>query len=192
MKITCFILTGALLSQSALGIAGTQTEIWEKLKRGGLVVLMKHTAVPEDSAQAANLFLRDPSCKNERNLSAEGKTQAIKIGEKFVNQKVSVEKVLNSPYCRTTDTAMLSFKSSNPTDFLTLPMELSPDQGEKHQSQLKAQISSFSGKGNLILITHDVNISSISFETIKRNTALVVQPMGAGGFEELGTIQIFD
>jgi len=192
MKITYFILSGALLAHSALGIAGTQTEIWEKLRGGGLVVLMKHTAVPEDSAQAANLFLRDPSCKNERNLSAEGKTQAIKIGEKFVNQKVSVQKVLNSPYCRTTDTAMLSFRSSNPTDFLTLPMELSPDQAEKHQSQLKAQISSFSGKGNLVLITHDVNISSISFETIKRNTALVIQPMGEGGFEELGTIQIFD
>ena len=90
MKITYFILTGALLAQSALSIAGTQTEIWEKLRGGGLVVLMKHTAVPEDSEQAANLFLRDPSCKNERNLSVDGKIQAIKIGEKFINNNVSV------------------------------------------------------------------------------------------------------
>lgn len=192
MKILCYVLIGVLFSLHSASFADTQTDIWSKLKSGGLVVLMKHTIVPKDSENAGSLLLRDPSCKKERNLSKQGKDQAVRIGKKFIKNGVPIEDVLHSPYCRTTETARLAFNINNPVEFLTLPIELPQQQVEKYQGQLTTRIGSYTGKGNLILITHDPNISAISFETVETNTALVLQPVGDDEFEPLGKIEVFD
>jgi hypothetical protein len=55
--------------------------------------------------------------------------------------------------------------------------------------QLNQIIGSYAGKENLILITHAPNINAVSFELIKQSDFLVLQPLGADKFEELGVVR---
>lgn len=169
-----------------------QKVLWGKLKDGGLVVFVKHTSVPKDGQDNSSLMQRDSTCKEERNLSKAGRAQAVRIGQRFRAHNIPIESVMHSPYCRTKDTAKLAFNADNEIDFLSLWMGISQEEEEKYQDQLTDLVSSFSGKGNLILITHSPNISSVSFANLERNAALVVKPSGEGEFEELGQIQVFD
>lgn len=77
----------------------SQQDLWDKLRNGGLVVLMGHAKTLTDSESNTSLTERDISCKKERPLSAQGRNQAILIGEKFIKNKVPIEILFNSPYC---------------------------------------------------------------------------------------------
>ncbi len=190
MKKRYILLSMFLSLLPSMGFADSDVGIWSKLKTGGLVILMKHAAIPDDSEGAGSPMLRDPSCKKERNLSEKGKKQAAKLGENFANRRIPIERVLTSPYCRTVDTANIAFGKNNPTEYLSLLAVLSEPQAESNSEQLTLTIGSYSGKGNLILVTHDPNISSISFETVETDSFLVLQPMGGDEFEEIGKITI--
>jgi len=66
---------------------------------------------------------------------------------------------------------------------------LSPDEAEGRTQKLNQVIGSYAGDGNLILITHEPNISAVSFELMKHLDFLVIEPKGEGEFEELGVIR---
>ncbi|WP_299871040.1 histidine phosphatase family protein [uncultured Cocleimonas sp.] len=48
-------------------------------------------------------------CDNQRNLSAEGREQAKRIGLIIQKLRIPIGTVLSSPYCRTKETAKLAF-----------------------------------------------------------------------------------
>lgn len=186
MKIFNSILFAILSFQPSVSFSDTDGKIWEKLKNGGLVVLLRHTSVKEES----NGLLRDPSCLKERNLSEKGKKEAVRIGEMFTAKGVKVEQVLTSPYCRTTDTAKIAFGKGQPAEFLYVLEALPQEQAEANTEQLSQRIGSYSGKGNLVLVTHAPNINAVSFETVEKGAFLVLQPMGDSEFEEIGKINL--
>jgi len=189
-KISNLLLVASLLFCGEAA-ADSQLDIWEKLKSGGLVILMSHAAVLTDSESNTSLTERDASCKTERPLSNEGKNQAVSMGRRFKSRSIPIVEILNSPYCRTSDTASLAFNINHATEYLRLWIPLSKQQADDYLKNMVNKISQFSGSGNLVLITHSPNISAISFEDIVTGTALVVQPKGNGEFEELGKIDIF-
>ena len=168
-----------------MSFSDTDGKIWEKLKNGGLVVLMRHTSVKK-----GNSLLRDPSCLKERNLSEKGKKEAARIGEMFAAKGVIIEKVLTSPYCRTTDTAKIAFGRGQPVEFLSVLKALPQEQAEANTDQLTQTIGLYSGSGNLILITHAPNIYAVSFETVEKGAFLVLRPVGDHEFEEIGKINL--
>lgn len=186
---TGYLLFSVFLSfQSSISFADSETQIWEKLRKGGLVVLMKHASVNRGN-ESGNPVLRDPSCQKERNLSEKGKREAAQIGEIFTSKGINIENVLTSPYCRTTDTARIAFGRGEPVRFLSLLEALSQEHAEANTEQLSSLIGSYTGKGNLILITHTPNINAISFETVEKGSFLVLMPMGGNEFEEIGKIK---
>lgn len=186
MKFFVSILFAILYFQPSLSFSVTDEKIWEKLKNGGLVVLMRHTS----TIQKDNPLLRDPSCLKERKLSEKGKNEAARIGEMFTAKGVSINKVLTSPYCRTTHTAKIAFGSSQPVEFLSVLEALTQEQAEANTDQLTQKIGSYSGNGNLILVTHAPNINAVSFEIVEMGAFLVLQPMGNGEFEEVGKVNL--
>lgn len=186
MKVFISILFAILLFQPSIGFPDTEGQIWEKLKNGGLVVVVRHTSVIKEN----NPLLRDPSCLKERKLSEKGKKQATRIGEMFTAKGVSINKVLTSPYCRTTDTANIAFGRSEPAEFLAVLEALPQKQAEANTMKLTQEIGSYSGTGNLIMVTHAPNINTISFEPVKMGSFLVLQPTGNHEFEELGIINL--
>ena len=163
-------------------------EMWDKLAKGGKVILMRHASVDTGPGKG-DYLLRDPSCQKERNLSNQGKHEARIVGERFRKHNILISKVHYSPFCRTTDTAKLAFSGGTPADFLSLLEILGPDEAADQTERLNRIISSYVGEGNLILITHEPNIRAISFELLKHSDFLVLQPEGGEEFEELGVVR---
>jgi phosphohistidine phosphatase SixA len=97
--------------------------------------------------------------------------------------------VLHSPFCRTTDTANTAFDKASPAEYLSLLEVLEPAQAAQQTTQLNQVIESYKAKGNLVLVTHEPNISAVSFELIKHLDILVIDPNGDGEYTELGVIR---
>lgn len=186
MKIIVSIIVTILSLQPSLSFSDTEEKIWEKLKVGGLVVLMRHTTTVKEN----NPLLRDPSCLKERKLSEKGKKEAARIGNNFTAKGVPINKVLTSPYCRTTDTGKIAFARGEPAEFLSVLEALPQKQAEANTETLRQKIASYSGTGNLVLITHAPNINAISFESVEMGAFLVLKPMGEHEFEEIGKINL--
>lgn len=186
MKIFISLLFAAFSFYPSVGLTNVEGEIWEKLKAGGLVVLARHASV----IKKENGLHRDPSCLKERKLSEKGKKQATRIGAIFTAKGVPINKVLASPYCRTTDTANIAFGKSQPAAFLSLLEALPQKQAEANTEKLIQKIGSYSGAGNLILVTHSPNINAVSFESVEMGAFLVLKPSGSDEFEEIGIINL--
>jgi phosphohistidine phosphatase SixA len=168
--------------------ASGNDELWSELEGGGKVVLMRHAPV-ERGADRGNPLLRDPSCKGERNLSSQGQSDAAEVGRRFREHGVPVEEVLHSPFCRTTETAKRAFGTATAVEYLSLLEILSAEEAAQQTERLNRTIGSYAGEGNLILVTHEPNINSVSFETIRHLDFVVLDPAGEAEFEELGVIR---
>jgi phosphohistidine phosphatase SixA len=186
MKTFISILLAILSFLPTMSFSDTDGKIWGKLKNGGLVVLVRHTS----TVQKDNPLLRDSSCLKERKLSEKGKKEAARIGEMFTAKGALINKVLTSPYCRTVHTAKIAFGSGQPVEFLSVLEALTQEQAEANTDQLTQKIGSYSGNGNLILVTHAPNINAVSFEIVEMGAFLVLQPMGDDEFEEVGKINL--
>ena len=186
MKVFVLVTTMFFSFQPSLSFADTEEDIWKKLKEGGLVVLMRHTTTSKEN----NPLLIDPSCAKERMLSEKGKKEAVRIGESFTAKGVLINKVLSSPYCRTTNTGEIAFSKVESAKFLSVLEALSQKQAEENTETLRQKIASYSGAGNLVLITHAPNINAVSFESVEMGAFLVLKPMGEDEFEEIGKINL--
>ena len=76
---------------------------WSALRAGGIIVF-RHALAP-GVGDPAGMQLGD--CKTQRNLDAEGRAQARRIGERLRQQQVTVGAVWSSQWCRTRETAGL-------------------------------------------------------------------------------------
>lgn len=177
-----------LLIVAMTGSVNASEDLWAVLKGGGKVILMRHAPV-ERGAESGSSLLRDPSCKSERKLSSQGKRDAEMLGSRFREHDIPVSRVMHSPFCRTTATAQITFGVANPVGYLSLLEILSPDEAMQQTEELNQVIGTYTGDGNLILVTHEPNINAVSFELMKYLDFLVLDPGGEGGFEELGVIR---
>ena len=185
---TLTILLSAFLLALPTANAAANNELWSALQEGGKVVLMRHAPVERDSGKGDPL-LRDPSCLNERNLSQQGRQDAERLGMQFKQRDIPITEALHSPYCRTTDTARLAFGDARPVEYLSLLEVLGHDEASKRTAMLEEVIAAHSGPGNLVLVTHEPNINAVSFETVRHLDAVVFEPGGGDGYEELGVIR---
>jgi phosphohistidine phosphatase SixA len=162
--------------------------LWDLLREGGKVVLLRHAPV-QQGTESGNPLLRDPSCKKEKNLSQQGRRDAEKVGRRFSEQNIPVSSVMHSPFCRTRDTARIAFGKASPAGYLSLLEILDSDEAALQTEVLNQVIGSYSGAGNLVLVTHEPNIRAVSFELMGHLDFLVVDPSDDGEFEELGVIR---
>jgi phosphohistidine phosphatase SixA len=168
--------------------AGASESLWGLLREGGKVVLLRHAPV-QQGTESGHSLLRDPSCQNEKNLSQQGKRDAETVGRRFSEHNIPVSRVMHSPFCRTRDTARIAFGQASPVGYLSLLEILDSDEAARQTELLNQVIGSYSGAGNLVLVTHEPNISAVSFELIGHLDFLVIEPMGDGEFEEIGVIR---
>jgi phosphohistidine phosphatase SixA len=185
-----FLFVGMALPVGLSGMnpVHANDELWHKLAEGGKVVLMRHAAV-RGGPGSGNSLLRDPSCKKERNLSSEGERQARDVGRQFHEHKIPVSEVRHSPFCRAADTARIAFAQGVPAGYLSLLEILGPEEAAAQTRALSQVIGGYTGAGNLVLITHEPNLSAVSFEMMKHSELLVLQPKGGSEFEELGVVR---
>lgn len=184
-QIGSFVFSVCLLFDPSPVHADDEMDIWQALQEGGLVVLMRHASVGKGDP-----LMRDPACLKEKNLSDDGKREAAMIGEVFAAKGIPIANILTSPYCRAVDTARIAFGGSQTVEFLSVLEAQPPEQAEANAKVLANRIGSYSGGGNLILVTHAPNIGAVAFETVEQGAFLVLKPEGGSAFAELGKVKL--
>ena len=130
-----------------------------QLKDGEKLIFIRHAYAP-GNGDPAGFNLND--CSTQRNLSEEGRKQAQHIGEFFNKNKIEIDKVLSSEWCRCKETAKIAFKNYSTNSFLN--SFYSSKFSKNKDKQVRAfnnYIKNLETKKNLILVTHYVFISEV-------------------------------
>ena len=130
-----------------------------QLEDGGKLIFIRHAYAP-GSGDPNNFNLND--CSTQRNLSDDGRKQAKYIGEFFKENKIKIDKVLSSEWCRCKETAKISFKNFSTKSFLNSFYSLKYAKNKNKQIEaLNNYIKDFKGNKNLVFVTHYVLISEV-------------------------------
>ncbi len=130
-----------------------------QLEDGGKLIFIRHAYAP-GNGDPAGFNLND--CSTQRNLSDDGRKQAQRIGEFFNKNKIEIDKVLSSEWCRCKETAKIAFKNYSTNSFLN--SFYSSKFSKNKDKQVKAfnyYIKNLESKKNLIFVTHYVFISEV-------------------------------
>ena len=158
MKLLRFFLI-IFISLTSPVKADLNKKLINQLEEGGKLIFIRHAYAP-GSGDPDNFNLND--CSTQRNLSKEGQRQAEYIGEFFRNNKVKIDKVLSSEWCRCKETAKIAFKNFSTNSFLnSFYSSKFAKNKDKQVKALKEYIKKFKSDKNLVLVTHDVLISEI-------------------------------
>ena len=157
MKKVLLILIIGLLSSSSNTFSNDK--ILNSLQEGNKLVFIRHAIAP-GGGDPDNFNIKD--CSTQRNLDKKGIQQSKKIGLFFLDNKIKIDKVLSSEWCRCKDTAKIAFKNFETFDALnSFYDERFAVNKTKQIKDLKKYINNWSSNKNLVLITHFVVISSI-------------------------------
>ena len=159
-----------VLVASATALAGAQTT--DHTLQAGSVVLIRHALAPGVGDPAA-FALND--CKTQRNLNDEGRAQAARIGEVLRQQRVPVEAVWSSQWCRTRETADLAFPGMRVDKAAFNSFFGEPDSAPDQTRAAKALLDAWRGQGLLVVVTHQVNITALTGVVPASGEAVVLQ-----------------
>ena len=168
LRIILIVVASLLLSPAAATEAG-----WALLREGGQVVLLRHAMTP-GSGDPGNFNVDD--CSTQRNLSETGREQADRLGVLISVRAAHTEQVLSSRYCRCLETAQYAFDDLKPEIFEALdPLSVVLDDAQAQIAAIVERVKSFSGSGNLVMITHKENIEALTGISARQGEAVIVR-----------------
>lgn len=177
-------LTMALL---ALSHSAPAAEPWDALRQGGVLVVLRHAATEPGNGDPPGFRIED--CKTQRNLSAQGRVQAQRIGAMFAARGVRPVQVFSSAWCRCVDTALLAFPTVPVNNLPALDSVFLDKNRESVQTAaLREELGRLSASGVTVWVTHQSNMTALTGEYIGMGEALVLRPEGAGKFRLLGRL----
>ena len=139
--------------------ADLNKKLINQLEDGGKLIFIRHAYAP-GSGDPNNFNLND--CSTQRNLSDDGREQAKYIGDFFKENKIKIDKVLSSEWCRCKETAKIAFKDFSTNSFLnSFYSSKYAKNRDKQVKALKYYIKKFKNNNNLIFVTHYVLISEL-------------------------------
>lgn len=140
--------------------AAADEKLWSLLKAGGQVVLIRHTITTPGAGDPPGMRLDD--CSTQRNLSDAGRQHARRIGEEWRKRGIPIERVLSSPWCRCLETAQLAFGTKPQTAEALSNLFGRSENRERQVREMRALVSEYSGKGNLVLVTHGSTTAALT------------------------------
>lgn len=175
--VLCFFLPVIASAQATRDIA------WDALKQGQAVALIRHAIAPG---------LGDPpgfkigDCTTQRNLSQEGRDQARRIGEFFLEKGVKETSVYSSQWCRCLETARLL--ALGPVKELPALNSFFEDRSteETQTKQIRKFITSLSADKPVIMVTHQVNITALTGIVPSSGEIIILQLTQDGQGKVLG------
>ncbi|MGE5855537.1 MAG: histidine phosphatase family protein [Syntrophaceae bacterium] len=123
------------------------------------VILLRHAKAP-GTGDPPNFRLGD--CSTQRNLSREGREQAVRIGARLRAAGLASTTVYSSQWCRCLETA----RNLAVGPVVELPVLnsffQSPELEQKHDRLLRAWIASADLSRPAVLVTHQVSITALA------------------------------
>ena len=159
-------------------------QAWNIAQEGNKIILIRHSLAP-GGGDPVGFKIND--CKTQRNLNRTGINQSKKIGKLFKKNKVPIDQVLSSQWCRCKDTAKYAF--GNYKEFTALNSTFQFPYNKNEEKQLKELynfVKKWNGKGkNLVLITHYSIITAVTTAVPSSGEIVIADK----NFKVLGTIQ---
>ena len=145
------------------------------------MALVRHAEAP-GFGDPADFRLDD--CSTQRNLSAAGRAQAVRIGQAFARRGIAVSRVLTSRWCRCIETAQLAFGRYEPFPAL----DSLHGRRERAAGQTAAVVELLAEaprSGVLVLVTHQANIGALLGGASVRSGEILVAPLRSDGAVEV-------
>jgi phosphohistidine phosphatase SixA len=180
MVVAILVGSVALSTHAAASEAAT----WDALRRGA-IVLFRHAHAPGVGDPAG---MRIDDCATQRNLDANGRAQAKRIGEALRQAGVRAGRVLSSAWCRSRETAELAFPGRLETEPAFNSFFGDPKQRSAATAAARRILLAWRGPGALIVTTHQVNISALVGRSTASGEGIVVEPRG-GALVVVGSIR---
>jgi len=179
------ILLLAVLVLVAPAAALADDTVWELLRGGAQVVLMRHTITTPGVGDPARFRL--DNCATQRNLTDAGREDARRVGAAFRQRSIPVGRVLSSPWCRCLETSRLAFGKAEPWT----PLSNLFDNRANEAEQLSA-LREIAGRrptgGNLVLVTHGSVVQPLTGIQPAPGEMVVLTPDGASRFRVAGRL----
>ena len=159
------------------------TKVISALEEGGKLIFIRHAYAP-GGGDPKNFDIT--RCSSQRNLDATGIKQSKRIGKFFRDNKISIDLVFSSEWCRCKDTAKNAFK--NYKTFKALNSFFSSKFAKNREEQikeLKAFVKNWNSKKNMVFVTHYVVISEALGVNVKSGMIVVADKK----FKIIGTIE---
>jgi broad specificity phosphatase PhoE len=167
-------------------------EIIKGLQQGGYVIFLRHAKT--DWSQKDIEPFDFSTCSGQRNLSAEGRVQAARIGEAYRQLKIPVDRVISSPFCRCKDTAELAFGTYEiEEDLQHIPYKETREAKKRMEylwKRVEEMLAQVPPAGtNTVLVGHSPNLYPIiDIRSLPEGNTVVFKPDGNGSFELIGMI----
>jgi phosphohistidine phosphatase SixA len=159
LKTLAGLASGVALPR-LVGAQALGGNFWPLLHSGGCVVLMRHAQTVPGVGDPPGWRLGQ--CSTQRNLHEAGREQARRVGAAFQSEGVRVDEVRSSAWCRCMETADLAF--GRHTVWAPLNSFFQTGDGTRSIEQLRTALPRWPGPGNLVLVTHQVNMSTLTGE----------------------------
>jgi broad specificity phosphatase PhoE len=155
-----------------------EARAWPMLREGGLVILMRHASTEPGLGDPRHFRVGD--CATQRNLSEAGRAEARRVGERFREERVPVARIYTSPWCRCRETAMLAFGQAEDWEPLSSFFDF-PDREAEMTAAVKRRIATYARRkpaGNVVMVTHNVNIAALSRRSVAQSEMVLMRPEG--------------
>lgn len=182
-----FILLLAFTQQALAADNSADEAVWSALKSGHHVVLIRH-AITEPGIGDPPGFVHG-KCSTQRNLSAQGRLDAKRIGEAFRSRNIPISDVMSSRWCRCLDTASLAFGKATPSPMLDSMFNDREKPADEKVRGVFAAVNRRPSSGNLILVTHNQNIQALTGVSPASGEMVVVTPEN-GKFRVIGRLNL--
>lgn len=181
LAVLVFGLCGAVPSAGA-----DEAALWDALRSGGHIALLRHALAPGTGDPAAFTI---GDCSTQRNLSAEGRAQAARIGERFRANGIEAARIYASQWCRCRETAeLLQLGPVRDLPALNSFFE-HPEDREPQTQALRAWLRRQDLGTPHILVTHQVNISALTGVYPGSGELVLVRAAKDGEVSAVGTIE---
>jgi len=147
------------------------------LRSHGLVVVVRHAVTEPGIGDPPGYRLGD--CSSQRQLSAEGRAQASRLGSTLAALGLRPSTVLSSRWCRCQDTARLAFGRVAPWPALDSFFD-TPEREPAQTAVLRSALAALLPGEVVAWVTHMVNVAALSGDSLAMGEALVLRTEPAG------------
>ncbi len=142
------------------------------LRAGDCALVMRHAQTTPGVGDPPNFKL--DQCSTQRNLSDEGRAQAVRIGEWFKANNLQPRSVQTSSWCRCKETAELAFGKYTELDELDSTFDSNRVNQDAQTKALRTRLDYIPAGQFEVWVTHQVNISALTGESTSMGEALIV------------------
>jgi broad specificity phosphatase PhoE len=158
------------------------------LRQGGLVIYFRHGTTDRSGAGDAEADLA--RCETQRNLSAEGRDQAVQTGKAFRALGIPVGTVTTSPFCRCKDSASLAFGHFTVNNDLYFAIDGDATETARLAEALRRMLSTTpANKTNAVIVSHMANLREAAGIWPKpEGVAYIFRPLPGGRYEPVAKV----